>query len=169
MKSSKSAKKDIFLGSFIIMIFLIFGTLIEDPFLIFYNTKIEDLIFSLPDFIVLVPFVGIIATNIYFAIIANTKKRKKLFIAAIIVTILSLLSLIVARLTPNDSNPLILLFVPFYILLYPFGLVFEASFSGISRFFWDYAEEWLIFLIVLVTTFIIPLVTYLLIKTHSKK
>ena len=92
MKSSKSSKKDIFLGSFIIMIFLIFGTIIEDPLLIFYNTKIEDLIFSLPDFIVLVPFIGIIAINIYFAIIANTKNRKILFKSAITTTCLSLCS-----------------------------------------------------------------------------
>ena len=169
MKSSKSSKKDIFLGSFIIMIFLIFGTIIEDPLLIFYNTKIEDLIFSLPDFIVLVPFIGIIAINIYFAIIANTKNRKILFKSAIITTCLSLSSYIIALLTPSDSNPLLLLFIPIAIVFYPFGAVFEASFSGIKYYFWDYAEDWLIYLVVLVTTFMIPLVTYFLVKTHCKK
>ena len=55
------------------------------------------------------------------------------------------------------------------IVFYPFGAVFEASFSGVKYYFWDYAEDWLIYLVVLVTTFMIPLVTYLLIKAHYKK
>ncbi len=169
MKSSKRRKKDIFLGSFITMIILGFGTLIEDPFCIFYNTKIEDLMLSLPDFIVLVPFIGIIITNISFAIIANIKNRKVLFQSAIITTCLSLCSFIIFRLTPSDSNPLLLLFIPISIVFYPFAFVFEGSFSGVTCYFFDYADEWLVYLVVLVMTFIIPLAIYLLLKTHDKK
>lgn len=164
-------KYDIFIGSISIIMFFIFGGILDDPFGLYFDTRFEDFLISLPEFLALIPFVGTMILNIIFAIISPIKKRNKLFKTAIITTSLFLVCYIVSALIPNDDNPLILLFYPINFILYPFAIGFEPSFSNLYFFFIDSKylnDSTNLYLVIVLMTVVLPTIIYLSIKKIIK-